>query len=129
MMATRLWQNTARVHFDVTARPDGKRLIYGGHILSIARALSGNGMVNAQSVLAINAGAHANPAVAGDTVYAGSTILEAAATSRPDIGALRVRLIAAKAPVSSPEIRGSDGKYLSDVLLDMDLWLAIPRVA
>ena len=28
MMATRLWQNTAKVHFDATVRPDGKRLIY-----------------------------------------------------------------------------------------------------
>ncbi|HLQ19564.1 MAG TPA: MaoC family dehydratase, partial [Tabrizicola sp.] len=30
MLATRLWQNTAKVHFDVTQREDGKRLIYGG---------------------------------------------------------------------------------------------------
>ncbi|MDG1067609.1 MAG: MaoC family dehydratase, partial [Sulfitobacter sp.] len=30
MMATRLWQNTAKVHFDTSARPDGTRLIYGG---------------------------------------------------------------------------------------------------
>ena len=38
--ATRLWQNTAKVHFNVEARPDGNRLIYGGHIISMARALS-----------------------------------------------------------------------------------------
>lgn len=25
-MATRLWQNTAKVHFDVTSRADGNRL-------------------------------------------------------------------------------------------------------
>ena len=127
MMATRLWQNTARVHFDVTARPDGQRLIYGGHILSIARALSGNGMANAQVILGINGGAHANPAVAGDTVYAGSTILDAVPTAREDFGALRVRLIAAKSPVKSAEVRDADGKYKSDILLDMDIWLAIPR--
>jgi len=47
MMATRLWQNTAKVHFDVNARPNGDRLIYGGHIISLARALSFNGMANA----------------------------------------------------------------------------------
>ncbi|MCB2160209.1 MAG: MaoC family dehydratase N-terminal domain-containing protein, partial [Rhodobacteraceae bacterium] len=29
MLATRLWQNTAKVHFDRTQREDGKRLIYG----------------------------------------------------------------------------------------------------
>ena len=40
MMATRLWQNTAKVHFDATHREDGKRLIYGGHVISLARALS-----------------------------------------------------------------------------------------
>ena len=46
-MATRLWQNTAKVHFNVEARPDGNRLIYGGHIISMARALSFNGLANA----------------------------------------------------------------------------------
>ena len=40
MLATRLWQNTAKVHFDATQRADGKRLIYGGHVISLARALS-----------------------------------------------------------------------------------------
>ncbi len=40
MMATRLWQNTAKVHFDATNRADGRRLIYGGHVISMARALS-----------------------------------------------------------------------------------------
>ena len=43
MMATRLWQNTAKVHFDATARPNGLRLIYGGHVISMARALSFKG--------------------------------------------------------------------------------------
>ena len=46
MMATRLWQNTAKVHFDTSARPDGSRLIYGGHVISMARALSFNGLAN-----------------------------------------------------------------------------------
>ena len=44
MLATRLWQNTAKVHFDATNREDGKRLIYGGHVISLARALSFNGL-------------------------------------------------------------------------------------
>ena len=61
MLATRLWQNTAKVHFDATNREDGRRLIYGGHVISMARALSFNGLANAQVVAAINAGAHANP--------------------------------------------------------------------
>ena len=126
MMATRLWQNTAKVHFDVNARPDGDRLIYGGHIISLARALSFNGMANAQSILAINAGAHANPSFSGDTIYAASTVLDKAETSEPSIGALRVRLIAGKEPIRTAEIKGEDGKYLPHIALDLDLWLALP---
>jgi 2-methylfumaryl-CoA hydratase len=65
MLATRLWQNTAKVHFDATFREDGKRLIYGGHVISLARALSFNGLANAQMIVALNGGAHANPCFAG----------------------------------------------------------------
>ena len=83
MLATRLWQNTAKVHFDVTAREDGRRLIYGGHVISIARALSFNGLANAQLVAAINGGAHANPCHAGDTVGAWSEVLDKAETAAP----------------------------------------------
>ena len=126
MIATRLWQNTAKVHFDVNARPDGNRLIYGGHIISMARALSFNGLANAQCILAINAGSHVNPSMAGNTVYAGSTIVDKVRLDDPTVGALRVRLIAAKSPVASADIRGDDGKYLPDIVLDMDRWLALP---
>ena len=127
MMATRLWQNTAKVHFDINARPDGNRLIYGGHIISMARALSFNGLANAQSILAINGGAHANPSFAGDTIYAGTEVLDRAETRNDTIGALRIRLIAAKEQVTSAEIKGVDGKYRPDVVLDLDLWVAVPR--
>jgi 2-methylfumaryl-CoA hydratase len=49
MMATRLWQNTSKTHFDATPREDRKRLIYGGHVMSMARALSAStGLANAQ---------------------------------------------------------------------------------
>ncbi|MGB0507538.1 MAG: MaoC family dehydratase, partial [Pikeienuella sp.] len=61
MMATRLWQNTAKVHFNIDARGGAARLIYGGHIISLARALSFNGLANAQMIAAINAGAHTAP--------------------------------------------------------------------
>ena len=125
MMATRLWQNTAKVHFDVTARPDGKRLIYGGHIISMARALSFNGLANAQLIAAINAGSHANPAFAGDTVRAWSEVLDKADTSAPSVGAVRLRLVATKG--SEPgQLRGEDGKYLPEILLDLDYWALMP---
>ena len=126
MMATRLWQNTAKVHFDVNARPNGTRLIYGGHIISLARALSFNGMANAQNILAINAGAHANPSFAGNTIYAATTVLDKAETREDSVGALRIRLIAGKEPIESATIKGEDGKYLPHIALDLDLWVALP---
>jgi 2-methylfumaryl-CoA hydratase len=126
MMATRLWQNTAKVHFNVEARDDGRRLIYGGHIISTARALSFNGLANAQLIAAINAGAHTAPAFAGDTVYAWSEVLDTAETSAPGVGALRLRLVATKGRDESMTLRGDDGKYLPHVLLDLDLWALIP---
>ncbi len=125
MMATRLWQNTAKVHFDVNARPDGSRLIYGGHVISMARALSFNGLANAQMVAGLNAGAHANPCLSGDTVYAWSEVLGKAETAAPGVGAIRLRLVATKghAPFA---LRDGDGKYRPDVLLDLDYWALMP---
>lgn len=124
--ATRLWQNTAKVHFNVEARPDGNRLIYGGHIISMARALSYNGLANAQFIVGINAGAHTSPAFAGDTVYAWSEVLDKAEIS-DSIGALRLRLVATKGRDESMTLKGEDGKYAAGVLLDLDYWALIPR--
>ena len=126
MLATRLWQNTAKVHFDISARPEGRRLIYGGHVISMARALSFNGLANAQMVVALNGGAHANPCLSGDTIRAWSEVLDAAPTEAPGVGAIRLRLVATKG--SAPfELRGEDGKYLPNVLLDLDYWALMPR--
>ena len=125
MMATRLWQNTAKVHFDATARSDGRRLIYGGHIISMARALSFNGLGNAQMISAINSGTHVNPCFAGDTIRAWSEVLDITETANPSVGAIRLRLVASKG-VSS-KLRDTEGKYHSDVLLDLDYWAFIPK--
>jgi 2-methylfumaryl-CoA hydratase len=124
MLATRLWQNTAKVHFDATNRADGKRLIYGGHVISLARALSFNGLANAQMIVALNGGAHANPCFAGDTVRAWSEVLDIAATDAPGVGAIRLRLVATKG--AAGVLRGEDGKYHADVLLDLDYWALMP---
>ncbi|WP_299043723.1 MaoC family dehydratase [uncultured Tateyamaria sp.] len=125
MMATRLWQNTAKVHFDTSARPDGTRLIYGGHVISLARALSFNGLANAQMVVGLNAGAHANPCLAGDTVRAWSEVLDKAETAAPGVGAIRLRLVATKGGAPF-RLRGEDGKYVPEVLLDLDYWALMP---
>ncbi|MET0931185.1 MAG: MaoC family dehydratase [Aeromicrobium sp.] len=127
MLATRLWQNTAKVHFNTEARPDGSRLVYGGHVISMARALSFNGLANAQLIAAINAGAHVAPAFAGDTIYAWSEVLDKADTGAPGVGALRLRLVATKGRDASMTLRGDDGKYAPGVLLDLDYWTLVPR--
>ncbi len=127
MMATRLWQNTSKVHFNVEARPDGKRLVYGGHIISLARALSFNGLANAQLIAAINGGSHTAPAFAGDTVYAWSEVLDTAELDAPGVGAVRLRLVATRGRDESMTLRGDDAKYAPGVLLDLDLWALVPR--
>ena len=124
MMATRLWQNTAKVHFDATHRDDGRRLIYGGHVISLARALSFNGLANAQMIVALNGGAHANPCFAGDTVRAWSEVLDVAETEAPGVGAIRLRLVATTG--AAGVLRGGDGKYAPEVLLDLDYWALMP---
>lgn len=126
MLATRLWQNTAKVHFDATQRPDGQRLIYGGHVISLARALSFNGLANAQMIVALNGGAHANPCFAGDTVRAWSEVLDKAATAAPGVGALRLRLVATRHGTPPFDLRDAAGKYHPGVLLDLDYWALIP---
>ncbi len=125
MMATRLWQNTAKVHFDLTFRPEG-RLIYGGHVISMARALSFNGLANAQMIVGLNGGAHANPCFAGDTIKAWSEVLDKADTDAPGVGAIRLRLVATKG--GEPfDLKSEDGKYRPHVLLDLDYWALMPK--
>lgn len=129
-IATRLYQNTAKVHFDAHAQKDsrfGKRLIYGGVVISIARALSFNGLANAAEMLAINGGTHTGPLFAGDTIYAWSEVLDKAELSET-VGALRLRLVAVKGQDPGAfALRGDDGKYAAGVCLDFDYWAAIPR--
>ncbi|MCA0042652.1 MaoC family dehydratase [Celeribacter litoreus] len=126
IMATRLWQNTAKVHFDATNREDGKRLIYGGHVISMARALSFNGLANAQMIVGLNGGAHANPCFTGDTVRAYTEVLDKAETNAPGVGALRLRLVAYKHGAPEFAYKTDEGKYHPDVLLDLDYWAVVP---
>jgi len=132
MMATRLYQNTAKVHFNQFEQAGsrfGRRLIYGGHIISMARALSFNGLANAFRIAAINGGAHTNPTFAGDTISAWSEIIDKAELpERADVGALRIRTVATKNTNNQgfPD-KDADGKYLADTVLDVDYWVLIPR--
>ena len=126
MMATRLYQNTARVHFNQFTEKDGRfgrRLMYGGHVISLARALSFNGLGNAIFVAAINGGRHAAPTFAGDTLFAWSEVKDKIAIEgRSDVGALRIRTVATK-NLPAAEFPESG----ENVVLDFDYWVLMPR--
>jgi 2-methylfumaryl-CoA hydratase len=131
-LATKLYQNNAKVHFNdhmMKSSPMGQRLMYGGVIISMARAASYNGLQNAQWVYAINSGAHANPTYAGDTIYAYTEVLETIDHEREDIGLLRLRTVAVKNQKSGEidKPKGGDGKYLKNVVLDLDYTVVIPK--
>ncbi len=101
-------------------------LIYGGHVISMARALSFNGLANAQMIVALNGGAHANPCFAGDTIRAWSEVLDKAPTGAPGVGAIRLRLVAHKGDAGDRALRDEGGKYAPQVLLDLDYWALMP---
>ena len=131
MIATRLYQNTARIHFDHYTESRGrfgKRLIYGGHAISLARALSFNGLGNAFHVAAINGGRHVAPLFAGSTVFAWSEVLATAELpGRTSVGALRLRTVATKdRPCADFPLKAGDD-YDPAVILDLDYWVLLPR--
>lgn len=131
MIATRLYQNTARIHFNNFIESKGRfgrRLIYGGHAISLARALSFNGLGNAFHVTAINGGRHVAPLFAGCTVFAWSEVLaNVELPGRKDAGALRLRTIATKdRPCADFPFKSGDD-YDPAVILDLDYWVLLPR--
>ena len=130
-MATRLYQNTAKVHFNHYSESQGrfgKRLIYGGHVISLARALSYNGLANAFHIAAINGGRHVAPIFAGETVFAWSQIMDKAQLDgREDVGALRLRTIATKNHPCADHPFKQDESYHPAVILDLDYWVLMPR--
>jgi 2-methylfumaryl-CoA hydratase len=132
MMATRLYQNTARVHFNLFHEKSGRlgeRIVYGGHVISLARSISFNGLANACFIAAINGGRHVAPCIAGNTVFAWSEILDKAEIpGRADVGALRIRLVAARdKPCGEFPYKDGAGNYDPAVVLDLDYWALMPR--
>jgi len=131
-LATKLYQNNAKLHFDdhlMQSSPMGERLIYGGHVISLCRALSFNGLGNAMWLYAINAGTHANPVFAGDTIYCYSEVLDVIDHERADIGLLRLRTIGLKncQPEEIQTAKDTNNKYLKNVVLDLDYTVVIPK--
>jgi 2-methylfumaryl-CoA hydratase len=137
-MATRLYQNTARVHFNHQLQEKsrlGRRIIYGGHIISTVHAISNDGLENALRVLAFNAGSHANPTVAGDTLYAWTDVLDKIDLGRSDAGGLRLRLVGVKnldPNQEAIELKVKNEKtgreqYHGNVVLDLDYTVLMPK--
>jgi 2-methylfumaryl-CoA hydratase len=126
------------VHFNAHMTKDsrlGRRIIYGGHIISMAHSISYDGLENALRVLAFNAGSHTNPTVAGDTLYAWTDVLERIDLGRPDVGALRLRLVALKdldpnkeqIEVKTKDAESGREQYHPNVVLDLDYTVLMVR--
>jgi 2-methylfumaryl-CoA hydratase len=134
VQATRLYHNTAQVHFDqqaMAAGRFGKRLVYGGHVISIAMALSQNGLGHVLRIAAWNGGAHVAPTFAGDTLRAFTEVVEKAELpGRRDVGALRLRLSAVKnVPAAElPKVPSLlSGTKEPRIVLELDYWALLPR--
>jgi 2-methylfumaryl-CoA hydratase len=134
VQATRLYHNTAQVHFDAHSAKTskhGRRLVYGGHVISVAMALAQNGLNTALRMAAWNGGAHVGPTFAGDTLRAFTQVIECAEVpSRRDVGAVRLRLSAVK-NVDASEL-GAIPPLLSGtkdprIVLELDYWTLLPR--
>jgi 2-methylfumaryl-CoA hydratase len=132
MLATRLYQNSARIHFDAFRARDsqfGKRLVYGGHVISLCRALSYEGLENAFSVAAIHGGTHANPTFAGDTIHCRHVVLgKSEVPGRADVGALRLRMLGVKNHALGRLAPLAPGERTEAVVLDLDYSVLIPRL-
>lgn len=134
VQATRLYHNTAQVHFDARGMADsrfGRRIVYGGHVISVAMALSQNGLQTALRIAAWNGGAHVAPTFAGDTLRAFTEVVERAELPRrTDVGALRLRLSAVKnvsaaeLPTIPPLLSGTKEPR---IVLELDYWALLPR--
>ena len=132
MLATRLYQNTARIHFDAllaqVATQFGKRLVYGGHVISVCRALSYDGLENAFAIAAIHGGTHANPTFAGDTLYCRHVVLGARGDSRaPRRGRAAPAHARREEPSPSRDLPPlAPGEKHAAVVLDLDYSVLIP---
>lgn len=131
-LATRLYQNTARVHFNQHTEKGGrfgKRIVYGGHVISICRSITFNGLGNAFKIAAINGGRHVAPIFAGDTVYAWSEVVDKMdLPNHPGVGALRIRTVGLKDQNAEGfPYKDSEGKYDPAVVLDFDYTVLMPK--
>lgn len=132
MSFTRLYQNTAKVHFDARLTK-GNPLVYGGFPMSLGYAQAFNGLENRLGIAAINGGSHSNPVHSGDTLYSFTDVIDRADVG-PHFGALRLRLIVVKNEEPSEEfpiMKNDPVKkrevYHPNVVLDLDYWEMVAK--
>ena len=124
-IATRLYQNNARVHFNQHVEKEGrfkKRIIYGGYIISLARAISCNGFANTLKLAAIHSGKHSAPTFSGDTVYSWSKILEKEKLNEK-VGSIKIRTLASK---NNSDMIFPEEKLPENIVLDIIYSIMIP---
>jgi 2-methylfumaryl-CoA hydratase len=103
--------------------------VYGGIVISACRALSYEGLENAISIVAINAGTHAHPCFTGDTIYTFTEVLDRwELPNRSDTGALRLRMVGIK-NMNSTDLAETKqfNSYHPNVVLDLDYTVLMPR--
>lgn len=137
MAFTRLFQNSAKIHFD-TLLTDGKPLVYGGFPMSLGYAQALSGLENRGGIAAINAGAHANPVYAGHTLYSFTDVLEKPPGFETSAWApLRLRMVVVKDenpaqhdgewPVMVEDsAKPGRNRHNPAVVLDLDYWEWVP---
>ncbi len=139
MQATSAYLNLNNMHFNqhlMAHSRFGKRVMYGGHVISIARSLSFNGLENALGIIGWNNSTHVHPTFGGDTLYAWSDILEKKDLSgHDDLGALRIRLVALKnldptqpgVALKFMDPEKEKEQYHPNVVLDLDYYILMPK--
>jgi len=131
VMAAHLYQNPARVHFDAIAAKEGpfkRRLVYGGHVISLCRSLSYFGLENAFAIAAIHGGTHVNPMFGNDTVFCRHVVLgRSELPGRNDVGALRLRMLGVKNTPLKSFVAPREGEKNPALVLDLDYSVFIPR--
>lgn len=131
MIATRLYQNTAKVHFNQFSEGQGRfgrRLIYGGHVISLARSLSFNGLWQRLP----HRGDQRRPACCAAVRGPDRVRLDGSAGDGRNPGPRRRRRAASahdrdedRPTADFP--REAEGGYDPSVILDLDYWVLMPR--
>lgn len=125
-LATRLYQNPAKLHFDQQLQQHtafGQRLVYGGYVIALARAASFNGLGELCQIVAIHGGQHTAPVYGGDTLYFASEVLSVASLpSGADL--CRLKLFAFK----NNRVTSKGAAQGADKVLELDYSVVCGRV-